>query len=185
MIEPPPDYRMVKLYFPHNNEQCWMILGPTFQTTSKIFLNHLFWNIHFSSETYMGTQTIQISEDNFETSHETPQLSILTVNGRSDRSFSWQRKTALFSGSRAGKKDDKLTRCFLDVILGTFWSFFLILTTWTIRLFWETYPSNSFTHTCMYIYIYSTPRPKTHPFANFYRYLGYLFKQLLPFTKCI
>ena len=46
MVEPPPNYRLIKLYFPHNNEQCWMILGPTFQNTSKIFLNHLFWNIH-------------------------------------------------------------------------------------------------------------------------------------------
>ena len=118
----------------------------------------------FSSETYMGTQTIQISEDNFETSHETPQLSILTVNGRSDRSFSWQRKTALFSGSRAGKKDDKITRCFLDVILGTFWCFFW---SWQLEQLGYFGKRTLRIHSHTHVYIYSTPRPKTHPFAIF------------------
>ena len=153
MIEPPPDYRMVKLYFPHNNEQCWMILGPTFQTTSKIFLNHLFWNIHFLLKHIWVPKLYKYPRITLRP-HMRRLSSVFLRSTGAPIGLSLDNEKRLCS---VGPGPEKKTINLQDAFWMSFWALFglfLILTTWTIRLFWETYPSNSFTHTCMYIYIY-------------------------------
>ena len=152
MIEPPPDYRMVKLYFPHNNEQCWMILGPTFQTTSKIFLNHLFWNIHFLLKHIWVPKLYKYPRITLRP-HMRRLSSVFLRSTGAPIGLSLDNEKRLCS---VGPGPEKKTINLQDAFWMSRWALFglfLILTTWTIRLFWETYPSNSFTHTCMYIYI--------------------------------